>query len=251
MNIKDGYYWFTRLPSGGFGVFWYHPDARDVHRLVATFQSEDRAETYAAAENGCLAAPEHGEEFEYQQEITVPAPPRSQAADLLIPPSKRAALLGTRDNDLAERMTGDLPALFQAFPSGFTASDVIDKYKVPYAMATETLRVLDRIGLGRYVYRNGRGGPKIFVPPNSEFAESELTVRQSKVFEASRHLADRYGLVSASSKQISKVAEIAEGSVSAILYALEKKGYLMLAQPGGPHRAAVYQIVDHKEAEPV
>jgi len=250
MNIGDGHYWCARLPSGQFGVFWYHPDARDVHRLVATFLSEDRAESYVAAENGCLTAPQQGEDFVDQQQIMAALAPKSQIAELLVPPARRKTLLEARRDDLAQRMIDDLPAMFQSFPSGFTASDVIEKYGVPYARASEMLRFLDRLGAGRYVYVNGRGGPKIFIPPNSEFSESELTVRQTRVLEAAQQLADRYGLVSASSKQISSIAEISEGSISAILYALEKKGYLMLAQPGGPHGAAVYQIVDYKEAEP-
>lgn len=242
-NVTDGRFWHTQLPDGQWAVLWSHPALGDWNCVVARFTSEDRAETYCNCENDCL------EPTENRADVAAPELP-----ELIAPPSRLARLPAPKRSMLQEysdRLQSELSELFATYPDGVRTSHLMERYGSSYAAAVEAMKWLHHNGQGQWVYRQGMGGAKVLLPPDAEVNASDLTERQDRVFEAMRDMADEHGCVTEPYIAISAKASVSLGSVPAILYALESKGYLMLAKPAGRNGTspAVYQIIAETEAK--
>lgn len=226
------YYWHAKLPSGDWAVLWYKPDI-NAHQVVAVSQSEVRAEHYAAMENDLL----RGSKLHLKPDTATYQTPREKTL-----PLDDQARIGLREG--SDAVLSDLPKLFEEFPQGFNTDIIRERYGYTYNSALEILRFLHATGSGRFIHKSGKGGAKIFVAPDSPITETELTASQEAALKVLKHSADRYGLSSPRLIDIAARGELPTGSVPAVLMALEKKGLIMLAKPGGHHGPATYQISD-------
>lgn len=248
-DVKKGRYWSAPGPDGDFIVFWHHPDDGKIHHQVAIFFDADRAARYVGVENG----------FINPDEPPVCSTEELLAGTYLKPnvqpyyPERTASMTASQFDTLCARVRGDLPKLFDLYPKGITTKNIMDDYGAPYDRACQVLRFLETAELGQYVFVNGKGGAKIFVRPGVEIALKELTYQQEAVLDVMRHVADSYGLVCLPALRLATDAHVSPGSISTILIALEKKGFLMLAKPsGGPGGApATYQITEKTMAKVV
>lgn len=227
------YYWHAKMPSGQWGVLWYRPE-HDAHVVVATTTDEARAEQYAIFENDLIDEP-----------VTEVVLPRgSMIAESF---EKKTNFIKSVMVDLqsgAAEVLKDLPALFAAYPTGFGAQELRDRYKYTYSSSLEILRFLDATGKGRFIFKSGKGGPKIFVANDSEIVETDLSRNQEAVLFAMRSAADKHGLCSTPVTEIARIANRPTGSVPSTLYALEQKGKIMVSKPGNNFEPTVYQILE-------
>jgi len=147
-----------------------------------------------------------------------------------------------------DQMLADLKEMFELLPDGITSQHFMERYRLPYNDALASLRWLHDNGHAQWVYKGGRpGAGKVLLPPNVKYTENDLSVRQEKVLQALIEGAHE-GVVSMTFVEISHIAGVSFNGMGAHLWALEKKGYIRLAQPYDKSRGkpAVYRILKRR-----
>lgn len=247
-KVTDGHYWYARMPDGRWSVFWWHPSQGDWHKFIAAFSTEDRAESYVMCENDCLH-----DEFALSDEKLEPPkqlPPPSRLPQVLegkpLPPVRLSP-------NFASDLLSALPDLFAAHPDGVTSDLVMKQFGVKYSDVLDAMRWLHLSGAGHWVHIRGRpGNKKILLPPDAQVEDHVLSDRQERVFEVMRRHADQYGCITKPMKEIAAEANVSSGSIAQIVYALENKGFVMMAKPASRNgvSSAVYQIIRDADASP-
>lgn len=243
----DGEFWVTQI-GREWGVFWHHPAHHRWHYLLAKFDTEQRAKDYATVENDCLIdSPRYPVEPQH-------APATQPIAARLMGIGPRGALVEATKRPAAaepvsvshpwrEQLVGDLKLLFKEYPQGFGVKVVLARYGMTYLAATDALRWLHDQKLGHWVYADGHSGEKVFLPADAVPMVDLLSKKQRAVLEAMERLADQYLMVNATHRDIASEAGISANGIGSIMYALESRGFLMLACPANDGKPANYQIL--------
>jgi hypothetical protein len=233
-DARKGMYWHARQPNGKWGVFWTHPDYNGWHNCIAEFASEDRAESYATCENDLLGdetAVDFGAERKEQPPKLLPPPP--------------GPLAPKPDGNVYRTIVNDLPTLLQQYPQGVTSGTIMAKYGIRYDEAAAILRSIHQAGLAKWVYLDGTGRGKTLVSNETPERITDLTIVQERMLNAMAKNADKHACCTMPYGDLATEAGIKNNSVSAVLYALEKKGYIMLAKPAALNGSspATYQVL--------
>jgi hypothetical protein len=243
---SSGLYWVTTLPDGEHAVMWTQIAFPKWHQQVATFAARARAENYAEMENEGHAT---GVRLPDEQA----APPNALPATL-VPPGVTTSVAPTpafqvfptpvklRGEALVERIKAELPDLFEIFPHGVTARDIGERYSAAYHDVAAALRYLDASKLARWVSPNA-GVRKLLLPIESEVREPDLTAIQETVLKALVTAKDKNDLVNLTPLELSHLSMVNKVSLTPALGTLERKGYIMLAKPGGPKSPPTYQVL--------
>ena len=232
-----GHYWYTRMEDGQWGVFWTHPLYKGWHYKVAEFHNEDRAELFVDIENVDLS-------LESQPEVAKIEPPK-----LLAPPPPRQgrvpSLAPKHLSETYDALVARLPEIFTEYPKGVSSGYVMKEFNLGYADATALLRGLDQAGLARWIHTQGIGGGKVLCPPGTPENDSDLSHKQGLLLDAMSEIADGRGCVSGSYAELARRAGVKINSINSMLYALETKGYIMMAKPASLNgsSSAIYQIL--------
>lgn len=232
-EVTKGSYWHARQPSGKWCVFWTHPDYDGWHKVIAEFASEDRAESYATCENDLLdgTSNDFGDERKQQPPKLLPPPP--------------GPVVPVSDRNVYRAIVNDLPTLLQQYPQGVTSGTIMSRYNIRYDDATAVLRSIHQAGLAKWVYLDGTGKGKTLVSNETPERITDLTIVQERMLNAMARNADKHACCSKPYGELADDAGIKCNSVSAVLYALEKKGYIMLAKPAALNGSspATYQVL--------
>mgnify|MGYP000187418202 CR=1 FL=1 len=240
-NVTDGHYWATEVPTGKYAVFWTHPNYADWHVNVAEFGDSTRAIDYCDMCNDCLNDETPcWEEALKAPPAMLPPPPKLHSA-----PIKRSIKLPPALAPAYRNLTEKLVDLFASFPAGVPATAVSSHVGVDIQTAYVLCRFADAEGAGKWVHADPKQWQKKFLlPPDSDAVDAPVASAEA-VMTVLRENADARRCATMSFREIADAAKtVPQGSVSDILYRLNKAGRIMLARPGTPTSPATYQILD-------
>jgi hypothetical protein len=180
------------------------------------------------------------------EQPAAPAAPAVEPMSKLPRQKKRPSLRKQIVAEIGERIAAEITELCQKYPPAPKARDLMGEYGMPYHEALDAIRWVETNKHGQWVYLGGDQAKSLF-PPDVDVELSELSNIQSRVYDALKSNADKMRCCQLPYRRIATIAGINTGSVNPALYALERKGMIMLAKPGDQTAAAIYQILQPVE----
>lgn len=161
-------------------------------------------------------------------------------------PRPAPAPSNTKAGRLATKLAAALPALFAANPDGVTASHLIAAGGCGYTEATIAAKMLERLGLGRWVYAGGQRTGKVLLPPGSARAP-DLSPNQAAFLDAMHRLAVN-GVFALPLHVVQREAGLSKGSAGFFVETLIARGKITMLDRATSKAPARYRVGDAPRA---
>lgn len=155
--------------------------------------------------------------------------------------------------DAARKIEAALPQLLETVPAGeLDAAKIISKTGLSAHRVYGALHNLANRGVIQYVQRLDRN-KLVVLRAGDSVPLPELTDNQAECLSVMRSFADNDGRVEISFGKIARASAkgLAEGSVSMMIDALARKGFLRVVKPGSSVRPGSYQVLTAKRPRAV
>ncbi len=141
-------------------------------------------------------------------------------------------LAGTQPGQtLADQILEALPALIKEFPKGPTVKQLVEKFDVAENFVRAAMFELYRKGRAQRVRRDDSQSYHL-IPIGYIAPPIELTVGQRRVLEVMKSAADPDNFVKITKRAICAAAPVSQGSITAIIDSLIRKGFVTLIESG-------------------